>query len=106
MHSLIYKLFKKRGIEKLEDLTEEERITFKEWDKTLGKEELTLEDVKRFCNTQCEIIEGKWKDYTLLKEEKAELIPYHTIYKTLLTAIDSPKQAREALERQLTELTK
>ena len=106
MHKLLQKLLNKRGIENFEDLSKEEKITFKEWDGVLSKEELTIEDVKTFCQTQCEIIEGKWKDYSFGKEEKAELIPYHTTYKTLLTAINSPKLTREALERQLTELTK
>ena len=31
--------------------------------KILSKEELTLEDIKEFCKTQCEIIEGKWRNY-------------------------------------------
>jgi len=70
----------------------------------ISKEELTLEDVKQFCATQTDIIEGKWKDYGLENVKKAELIPYHTVYKTLLEAIDSPKSAREQLEKHLNQL--
>lgn len=106
MHNLLTKLLKKRGIDNTVELTSEEKVDFDSWNKVLSKEELTLEDVKKFCATQCEIIENKWKDYGVLNSEKAELIPYHTVYKTLLGVIDSPKVAREALERQLIELTK
>jgi hypothetical protein len=36
--------------------------------------------------------------------KKAELIPFHTCYKLLLSAISSPKSAREAVEQQLNQL--
>lgn len=101
MHSLITKLFAKRGIKDANDLIPEEKKTFENWNAILSKEELTLEEIKDFCASQVDIIEGKWRDYNL--EHKAELIPYHTVYKTLLLAIESPKSAREALEKQLTE---
>lgn len=106
MNSLLEKLFRKRGIKDATELDPEERKDFDNWNAILSKEELTLEDVKMFCQTQCEIIEQKWRDYNLEEKKKSELLPYHTIYKTLLVAIDSPQIARSALEKQLTELTK
>ena len=106
MHSLLTKLFVKRGIKDANDLISEEKQTFENWNAILSKEELTLEEVKDFCRTQIDIIEGRWRDYNLEQNKKNELIPYHTIYKTLLLAIDSPKLAREALEKQLTEFLK
>jgi hypothetical protein len=106
MHSLLDKLFTKRGIKDANDLKPEEKVIFDNWRLILDKEELTIADVKEFCKTQVELIENKWHDYNLEQSKKAELIPYHTIYKTLLLAIDSPKSAREALEKQLTEFLK
>jgi len=104
MHNLISDLFKKRGIKDVTELSEEEKNDFKNWQAILSKEELTIEDIKKFCQTQCDVIKGKWQDYNTRSEEKAELIPYFTVYNTLLAAIDSPKVAREALEKQLVEL--
>ena len=104
MKGILQKLLQRKGIESLEELSPEEKQTFNQWDEILSKEELTLEDVKDFCINQCEIIEGKWRDYNISNEKKAELIPYHTTYKTLLQTIKSPKVAREALERQLTQM--
>jgi len=106
MHNLIEKLLFKRGIKDLKELDTEEKQTFENWQTILSKEELTLEDVKQFCASQVDIIENKWKDYNTDNAKKAELIPYHTCYKTLLLAIDSPRSARENLENQLLQMIK
>lgn len=106
MHGILTKLLQKRGIESVNKLDKEEKQTFDNWEKILSKEELTLEDVKNFCQSQIDVIEGKWKDLNVDNLKKAELIPYHTVYKTLLTAIQSPRSARESLENQLNQLLK
>ena len=106
MHSLLLKLFAKKGIKDLKELDEEEKATFDNWNKILSKDELTLEDVKIFCQSQTDVIENKWKDLNLENSKKAEMIPYHTVYKTILQAISSTKVVREQLEKQLLELTK
>ncbi|MEK7180253.1 MAG: hypothetical protein AAB706_02155 [Patescibacteria group bacterium] len=101
MHSLLSKIFAKRKINSFQDLSEEEKQTFLVWDSILSKETLTIEDIVIFCNSQIGLIEMKWKDLTVNQDKKAELIPYHTCYRTLAEAITSPKVAREALEKQL-----
>jgi hypothetical protein len=106
MHSLIEKLLFKRGIKDLKELDNEEKQTFDTWQSILSKEELKMEDVKQFCQSQIDIIENKWKDYNTDNAKKSELIPYHTCYKTLLLAIDSPRSARENLENQLLQMIK
>lgn len=83
-----------------------EKQTFEKWRSVLSKETLSIEDVKLFLQGQIGIIENKWKDLGLGNDKKAELIPYHTVYKTLLGAIDAPKAEREQLEAQLNQLLK
>lgn len=102
--NIISRLLEKRGIKDVSELSVEEKATFKTWEAILSKEQLTLEDVKKFCESQVVVIESKWKDLNETNQKKAELIPYHTVYKTLLQAIDAPKSAREMLEQQLTQL--
>lgn len=104
MHSILSKLFAKKGIADVKELDPEEKATFEAWDKVLSKEELTISDIKEFCQSQCDVIEGKWKSYDIKNSKKAEMIPYHTVYKTILTAIGSPRAAREQLEAQLNQL--
>ena len=106
MHGLIARLLNKRGIKALEELDKEEKTTYGEWQRVLDKDELETEDIKKFCEQQIHVIETKWKDYEKENAKKAELIPYHTVYKTLLEAIDSPRSAREALEIYLNQLLK
>lgn len=106
MHSLLEKLFNKRGIKDFKELEPEEKQTFEDWQRVLSKDELTVEDIKEFCATQIAVVEAKWSDLNLSQEKKAEFIPYHTVYKLLLSAIDSPKAGKEALEIQLKQLIK
>lgn len=104
MKGILSKLLIKRGLKSVDDLEPEEKKTFDEWQAVLNKEELTVEDIKIFCRTQIDIIEQKWSDYNLDGDKKSSLIPYHTVYRTLLSAINSPKTVREALEMQLNQL--
>lgn len=89
------------GVSKPEELTPEEKKTFDTWQLVMNKEELTMDDLKQFIQGQVDVIETRWKDLTVNNESKAQLIPYHTTYKTLLMAISAPKSMREALEIQL-----
>lgn len=96
--SLLQKLLTRKGIKSTEELSKEERVVFDNYNKVLSKETLTIEDFKKFLETQITVIEGKWRDYDTKNEKKAELIPYHTCYKTLLQAIDAPLVEKRALE--------
>ena len=114
MHPLIEKLLFRKGIADLKDLDDTpmpdgsptEKQKFEEWNATLSKEELTVDDIKDFCRAQIAMIDGKWADLNTTNEKKAELIPYHTVYRLFLLAIDSPRSARENLEKQLNQLIK
>ena len=81
-----------------------EREVFEKYKKILSKEELTLDDFKQFLAAQISVIEGKWRDLNLEQNKKAELIPYHTVYKTLEQVISSPLAEREQLINYLTQL--
>lgn len=114
MHKLLQKWLDKSGVNSPEELdntpmpdgSPTERQTFEEYRAVLAKKELTLEDIKTYCLGQVGVIEGKWADYDTPNTKKAELIPYHTVYRTLVAIIDSPISARATLEQQLEELTK
>jgi len=102
--SILNKLLKKRGLKSTAELDSEERATFDSWQKILSKDQLTVEDIKLFCQAQISIIENKWKDFNLDKEKKAELIPYHTVYKNLEQVMSVPQTQREQLEAQLNQM--
>lgn len=104
MHPIISRLLRKRGINDVNELDSDEKKTFEAWQEVLQKEELSVEDIKNFCRMQVEIIETKWSDYN--SSNKSEMIPYHTIWTMLLKAIEGPKQAKVALEKNLEQLLK
>jgi len=100
--SILTDIFKKRGIKDITELDKEERETFEKYEAILSKPDLTLEDVKKFIQNQLGIIEAKWKDYD--RKNKADLIPYHIVYRTLLDVINSNQVERVQLERYLGQL--
>jgi hypothetical protein len=102
--NILQRLLTKRQIKSKEELTPDEKSQFENWEKILSKDELTIEDLKTFCKSQIDVIEGKWRDLNVDQSKKAELIPYHTVYKTLEAALLAPKAAREALEQHLNQL--
>lgn len=114
MHKLLEKWLQKSGVKSPEELdntpmpdgSPTERQTFEEYRAVLSKKELTLEDFKNYCLGQVGVIEAKWADYDTPNSRKAELIPYHTVYRTLVSIIESPLSARASIEKQLEELTK
>ena len=102
--NIIRKLLEKRGIGSVNELDDAEKQTFEQWQAVLVKEELSAGEIRDFCRNQMNSIEQKWADYNLEREKKNNLIPYHTCYRLIVAAIDSPKSARTALEQQLTQL--
>lgn len=102
--NILEKLLNKIGVKSVDELEPEEKATYETWRKVLSSEELSMDDLKQFIQMQISVIEGKWKDLNLDQNKKAELIPYHTVYKTLEQVLCSPKSAREQLEAQLNQL--
>ena len=100
--NILSEIFKKRGIKDITELDKDEQEAFGKYEAILSKPDLTLEDVKKFIENQIGIIEAKWKDYE--RKDKADLIPYHTIYCVLRDLINSPSVEREQLEKYLKQL--
>ena len=103
MLDILNKLLQKSGVQ-YEQLDTEEKKQFDDWKLVLTKDELSTQDIKNFCQQQVDIINGKWQDLNLEQAKKAELIPYYTVYNLLLKVIDSPKEAKESLEKNLVQL--
>lgn len=98
---LLQKIFQKRGIKSVEDLDPEEKATFANYERILSKREISVADIRQFMIFQINSIEMRWRDNKVPQADKSELIPYHTVYKTLLQAIDAPEAERVALEQVL-----
>ena len=105
MHSLLSKLLTKRGIENVEDLSKEEKSWFDEKQRILSQpDEISVDDFKKFCRSQLNIIEEQWRnlDNAAIKNER--LVILHTVYSTILKVAEASKIERELLEDHLTQL--
>lgn len=104
MHKLLAKLLNKRGITKVEDLSIEEKADFDRWNELLIAKEITIENITEFIKDQKSKIEDKIANPELPKEQRLDLLPYLTIYKSLLVLIQSPSVERELVEKTLKQL--
>lgn len=101
MNNILSKLLQRKGIKTVDELSPEEKQTFALYETILARKEMTLADLKEFLGAQISIIENKWRDLGHSADKKAEMIPYHTVYKVILQAIDAPQAERQALEQVL-----
>lgn len=101
MNNILTKLLQRKGIGGVDQLSTEEKNTFVNWNRVLSKEKLSIDDFREFITSRIGEIENRWQDKNTDNAKKAELIPYHTVYKTMLNAINAPQVEREALERTL-----
>lgn len=104
MHPLLRKLFEKRGVKDVTDLSPTEKEDFDRWGEILNKEKLEIEDIKEFCEVQRSVIEKQFANLDEKRNEK--LVTQYVIYKKLLDLIESPSKERETLIHYLEGLTK
>lgn len=111
--NLLDRFLKKRGVKSADELdntpntdgSPTERQVFESYERTLSKEEMTMDDLKTFLSSQIALIEARWKSFEISKDQKAELIPLHTVYKVIEQAISAPQAERAQLEALLNKLT-
>lgn len=100
--SLLSRVLEKRGIEKEEDLSLEEKAVFDRYKAILSGTNVSVETLKSFCKSQISIIEGTIADGKN-KPTDLQLASLH-VYLNLLKAIEAPEAERESLERYLTQI--
>ena|SRR3990167_1786557 len=104
MHPLIARLFEKKGINDVRELSPDDQVEFHGWQKVFTQEDVSLEQVKKFCRSQLDAIEGHWSNLDNSNQKNERLIIQHTVYKTLLNLISAPSESKANLERYLQEM--
>jgi len=104
MHKLLVDIFTKRKIENIKDLSQEEQDTYDKWNRILSDGDVTVLKINTFCKHQVALIEKKWASINNDQSQKGNLIPIHTVYKTISKMIESPRSERESLEKYLNQL--
>jgi len=106
MQNLISKILQKRGIKKIEDLDKGEKETFDKWEKILTTEEITIETLVEFMDSQLKVATNNVANPDNSPKKDAKLKAMITIYNSLLGIIKSPKVEKETLEKYLEQLLK
>lgn len=96
--SILSKWLDKRGIQKEEDLTPEEKVVFDRYKRVLTGEVVTIATLKAFCQNQLDIVLTACDGKNILTPIQQASIH---IYRNLLKAIEAPEAERESLERML-----
>ncbi len=96
-------LLQKRGIEREEDLSPDEKAVFDRYKAVLNGETVTVDKIREFCDSQIKLIQAKFADSAPNGNDLYLKACLH-VYLNILKAIDTPEMEREALERHLTSL--
>lgn len=99
------KLLEVAGVKKVEELSPEEQDTYERYRKVLSGENLTLDNVKEFCQSQIRLIEEKFALNPRTDDDIYLKACLH-VYLNIVKAIDAPQMERELLEKHLEQLIK
>ena len=104
MHPLIANLLKKRKINSIEDLGEDEKETFDKWEATLSGGELTVDKIAEFCRRQVKVIESQYTNPDNSPKKDNFLKATLSVYSSLLKLIEGKEAEKASLERYLQQL--
>lgn len=104
MNNLLSRLFRARNITDVTELSSEERDNFDNWKRVLSEEEVTIEDVSKFCDRQKQEIEILLENTDNSYQKNERLIYQLGIYRKIAKLITGRKTEREALEQYLEDL--
>lgn len=100
--NLLTRLLAKRGIDKIEDLSVEEKAIFDRYKVVLTGEAVSVASLKEFCKAQIAVIESRFAAPST--EHDVYFKACLHVYLNLLKAIEAPEAERESLEKYLTQL--
>ena len=101
LYSLIQQLLDKRGINKITELSPDEKVEYERWQQIIDGSEVTVDKIKEFCKYQIKVVESKCDGVTSLTPiQQASL----HIYLNLLAMIEAPEIDRKNLEAHLTRI--
>lgn len=103
MHYLLEKIFEKRGIKDVSQLTPDERVDVERWQATLTGD-ITVDKIREFCDNQGKLIDSRLQDVSTPTETIVRLVLQRNVYQALLGLISQPSAERESLEKYLTTL--
>lgn len=94
-------LLTKLGVSSYDELTQEERETYRTWSQSLAGRKLTDEDVAMFFDTQIEDCLMKLTTMKLKERDDTFLKAKLDLIRQIKNFLDSPKREQEVVTRQI-----
>ena len=90
-------IFEKIGIKGIDDLTAEEKKTFRQWQNVLAKPETTIQDLKSILPKELERAYAELRKHDNSVQKDAFYKAYTTLAETILKIITAPEKERSQL---------
>lgn len=103
---MLDKFLKKIGVNSFEELNQEEKNTFKEWEEALRGRKLTDADVESFLQFELGNAVTRLTETNLSKEDEIFRKVEVRFIKKILDFINSPKTEKQFAEKAIEQLTK
>lgn len=87
------------GVDSYEKLTEEEKITYREWESTLNGRQITDKEVRQFLDVELELATAKLITKKLGDREDTFLKMKVEFIRHLNQFLDAPKREQEQVEQ-------
>lgn len=97
--NLLYQYLRKIGVSSYNELNEEEKRTYREWELALAGRELTSPEVRAFIERELEDSVNALIDKKLNDREDIFLKMKVDFIKKLIVFLDSPKAEQKAIEQ-------
>lgn len=103
---MLEKYLKKLGLSSYEELNEDEKNTYREWEESLAGKDVTIKELKEFLLSELDIAISKLTDINLTHEDETFRKVEVRVIKKMLNFIESPKVAKKFAEKAISELMK
>jgi intergrase/recombinase len=97
----IFDIFKKQGINGLDDLNDAEKATYQQWQAILARPDTTIADLKALLPKELGRANIELRKHENSKEKDSFYKAYTTLCEFILTAIAAPEKEREQLKSML-----
>lgn len=99
--TLLEKFLRKIGVQKYEDLNEEEKKTFREWEESLSGRQITQKEYREFLERELSEAIVRLTEIDLTKEAETFRKVEVRLLKKILNFMDMPIVEKKILEEQL-----
>ena len=104
LSTLIQKILEKKKINKISELSVDEKVEYDRWNAIIEGSEITVPKIREFCESQVRLIEGRYAGGEATDKQDTMLRASLHIYLNLIKLIDSPEIERGNLEKYLTQI--